>query len=40
MLICIDVQPIRDKEMIEEWFQFDCVLDLAKGTENQYIVIG
>ena len=24
---------------IDGWFQYDYVLDLAKGTENQYIVI-
>jgi len=29
-----------DKKSIDGWFQFDCVLDLANGTENQYIVIG
>ena len=25
---------------IDGWFQYDYVLDLAKGTETQYIVIG
>lgn len=25
---------------IDGWFQYDNVLNLAKGTENQYIVIG
>ena len=29
-----------DKKAIDRWFQFDCVLDLAKGSENQYVVIG
>ena len=29
-----------DEKAIDGWFQFDYVLDLAKGTENQYIVIG
>ena len=27
-------------KVIDGWFQFDYVLDLAKGTGNQYIVIG
>ena len=30
----------KDEQAIDGWFQFDYVLDLAKGTENQYIVIG
>ena len=29
-----------DEKTIDGWFQFDYVLDLAKGTETQYIVIG
>ena len=29
-----------DEKAIDGWFQFDYVLDLANGTENQYIVIG
>ena len=29
-----------DEKAIDGWFQFDYVLDLAKGTENEYIVIG
>ena len=29
-----------DKKAIDRWFQFDCVLDMAKGSENHYIVIG
>ena len=29
-----------DEKAIDGWFQFDYVLDLAKGTETQYIVIG
>ena len=29
-----------DEKPIDRWFQFDCVLDLANGSENQYIVIG
>ena len=28
-----------DEKAIDGWFQFDYVLDLAKGTEEQYIVI-
>ena len=28
-----------NEKAIDGWFQFDYVLDLAKGTENQYIVI-
>ena len=28
------------EKAIDGWFQFDYVLDLAKGTETQYIVIG
>ena len=32
--------PAKDEQAIDGWFQFDYVLDLAKGTENQYIVIG
>jgi len=24
-----------DNKAIDRWFQFDCVLDLAKGSENQ-----
>ena len=31
---------LKDEQAIDGWFQFDYVLDLAKGTENQYIVIG
>ena len=30
----------KDEQAIDGWFQFDYVLDLANGTENQYIVIG
>ena len=29
-----------DEKAIEGWFQFDYVLDLTKGTEDQYIIIG
>ena len=29
-----------DEKAVDGWFQFDYVLDLAKGTETQYIVIG
>ena len=29
-----------DEKAINGWFQFDYVLDLAKGTETQYIVNG
>ena len=29
-----------DEKAIDGWFQFDYVLDLAKGTETQYTVIG
>ena len=29
-----------DEKPIDGWFQFYYVLDLAKGTENQYIIIG
>ena len=29
-----------DGKAIAGWFQLDYVLDLAKGTENHYIVIG
>ena len=29
-----------DEKTIEGWFQFDYVLDLTKGTEDQYIIIG
>ena len=29
-----------DDKATEGWFQFDNDLDLAKGCENQYIVIG
>ena len=29
-----------DDKATEGWFQFDNDLDLAKGRENQYIVIG
>ena len=29
-----------DEKANDGWLQFDYVLDLAKGTENQYIVIG
>ena len=29
-----------DEKAIDGWFQFDYVLDLAKGTETQHIVIG
>ena len=29
-----------DEKAIDGWFQFDYVLDLVKGTENLYIVIG
>ena len=29
-----------DEKAIEVWFQFDYVLDLTKGTEDQYIIIG
>ena len=29
-----------DEKPIDGWFQFDYVLDLAKGSENHYIVIG
>ena len=31
---------MMQKKPIDGWFQYDYVLDLAKGTENQYIVIG
>ena len=30
---------MREKP-IDGWFQYDYVLDLAKGTETQYIMIG
>ena len=30
---------MREKP-IDGWFQYDYVLDLAKGTETQYTVIG
>ena len=37
-------KPIKhdkvDEKPVDGWFQFDYVLDLARGTENQYIVIG
>ena len=29
-----------DEKAIEGWFQFDYLLDLTKGTEDQYIIIG
>ena len=29
-----------DEKPIDGWFQFGYVLDLAKGTEKQYIIIG
>ena len=29
-----------DEKAIDGWFQFDYILDLAKVTENQYIVNG
>ena len=29
-----------DEKAIDGWFQFDYVLDLAKGIETQYTVIG
>ena len=29
-----------NEKAVDVWFQFDYVLDLAKGTENHYIVIG
>ena len=29
-----------NEKAIDVWFQFDYFLDLAKGTENHYIVIG
>ena len=29
-----------DEKAVDGWFQFDYVLDLAKGTETQYLVIG
>ena len=29
-----------DEKPVDGWFQFDYVLDLTRGTENQYIVIG
>ena len=29
-----------EEKAIDGWLQFDYVLNLAKGTENQYIVIG
>ena len=29
-----------NEKAIDVWFQFDYVLDLAKGTDNHYIVIG
>jgi hypothetical protein len=29
-----------NEKAIDGWFQVDYVLDLAKGTENHYIVIG
>ena len=29
-----------DEKAIDGWFRIDYVLDLAKGTETQYIVIG
>ena len=29
-----------DEKAIDGWFQFDFVLDLAKGTETQYFQIG
>ena len=31
---------MMQKKPIDGWFKYDYVLDLAKGTENQYIVIG
>ena len=30
---------MMNEKPIDEWFQFDYVLDLAKGKVNQYIVI-
>ena len=33
-------QEKMDEKAVDGWFQFDYVLDLAKGTETQYIVIG
>ena len=29
-----------NEKAIDGWFQFDYFLDLAKGTEEQYTVIG
>ena len=29
-----------NEKPVDGWFQYDYVLDLARGTENQYIVIG
>ena len=29
-----------NEKPIDGWFQFDCVLDLAEGTEKEYTVIG
>jgi len=29
-----------EEKAIDGWFQFDYVLDLAKGTKDQYIIIG
>ena len=31
---------MMQKKPIDGWFQYYYVLDLATGTENQYIVIG
>ena len=37
-------KPVKHDKMndkpVDGWFQFDYVLDLTKGTENQYIIIG
>ena len=29
-----------DEKAIDGWFQFDYILDLAKETQNEYVVIG
>ena len=31
---------MMNEKPIDGWFQFDYVLDLAEGTENEYTVIG
>ena len=40
----LDWKKIKHDKMnekpIDGWFQYDYVLDLAEGTENEYTVIG